>query len=99
MISLPNPTSTIMDELVKVTLPEKGYQIRELFTNGYGLSIIPESYGDTFEVAVLVHIDGLHQHITYESGITQDVIRFCTPEVVQSLADRIQQLPSSEYTH
>ena len=70
-----------------------GFQHREYFPNGYGLSLIPESDGETYEMAVLEHTDGAKCQITYESPLTQDVLRFQTREEIWELRDRIRNLP------
>lgn len=58
-----------------------GFQVIAKFENAYGLSIIPESDGATYEVAVLK--DG---SITYESGLTEDVFRYVTVDSVDDIA-------------
>jgi hypothetical protein len=58
-----------------------GFQAVANFPNSYGLSIIPESDGKHYEVAVLK--DGF---ITYESGLTEDVFRFVTVDSVDDIA-------------
>jgi len=58
-----------------------GFQATVRFENSYGLSIIPESDGATYEVAILK--DG---HITYESGLTEDVFRYVTVDSVDDIA-------------
>jgi len=58
-----------------------GFQALASFDNGYGLSILPESDGERYEVAILK--DG---HITYESGLTEDVFRYVTVDAVDNLA-------------
>ena len=73
-----------------------GFQHRELFDNGYGISVVPENVvGEEplFEVAVLQHMEGKKAHLTYETEITDDVIRYCTVDEVDSLISRIQNLP------
>jgi hypothetical protein len=70
-----------------------GFQHREYFPNGYGLSLIPESDGETYEMAILEHTDGAKCQITYESPLTQDVLRRLTREEVWELRDRVQNLP------
>ena len=71
-----------------------GFQHKELFMNNYGISVIPESDGETYEVAVLEHSQGRKAHLTYETEITDDVIRWCTVNAVHALRDRIRDLPS-----
>jgi hypothetical protein len=58
-----------------------GFQATVRFENAYGLSIIPESDGEHYEVAILK--DG---HITYDSGLTEDVFRFVTVDSVDDIA-------------
>jgi len=73
-----------------------GFQHRELFENGYGISVIPElDVGEDplYEVAVLTHNEGKRAHLTYETEITNDVIRYCTVDAVDSLIERIRNLP------
>jgi hypothetical protein len=76
-----------------------GFQHNELFDNGYGISVIPE-YGvgedALYEVAVLSHNEGKHAHPTCETEITDDVIRFCTVDAVDTLIERIRSLPKAE---
>jgi hypothetical protein len=58
-----------------------GFQAIAKFENAYGLSIIPESDGATYEVAVLKN-----GSITYDSGLTEDVFRYVTVDAVDNLA-------------
>jgi hypothetical protein len=71
---------------------------KQLFDNGYGISVIPEQVNGTelYEVAVLTHNKGKHAHQTYETEITDDVIRFCTVNAVDALIERIRSLPKAE---
>jgi hypothetical protein len=73
-----------------------GFQHRELFDNSYGISVIPESDGVTYEVAVLRHTEGKKQHLCYTTEVTNDVIRYCTLNAVDALIERIKSLPSPE---
>jgi len=68
-------------ELTFYRHPVSGFQALAEFDNGYGLSIIPESDGATYEVAVL--FDG---SITYESGLTEDVFRYVTVDSIDDIA-------------
>ena len=70
-----------------------GFQHKELFENSYGISVIPEADGETYEVAVLQHSEGRHAHLCYDSGITNDVIRYATVDYVDRLIMRIRNLP------
>ena len=86
-------------EELKVFPHPMGFQHRELFENGYGISVIPDnSLGEDplYEVAVLTHNEGRHAHLTYETEITDDVIRYCTVDAVDTLIERIRSLPKAE---
>jgi hypothetical protein len=87
-----------LDDL-KIFKHPAGFQHQELFENGYGISVIPEyEIGEDalYEVAVLSHNEGKHAHLTYETEITNDVIRFCTVDAVDTLIERIRNLPSND---
>jgi len=58
-----------------------GFQAVAKFLNGYGFSIIPESDGEHYEVAVL-----FNGAITYDSGLTNDVLRYVTVDSIDDLA-------------
>ena len=73
-----------------------GFQAKALFDNGYGVSIIPESDGVHYELAILEHSQGHKAHLTYETEITDDVIRYATVDAVDTLIDRIRNLPPRE---
>lgn len=64
-----------------------GFQAEVSFDNGFGLSILPEADGATYEVAVLR--DG---EITYTSGITEDVIRNASVDDVDFYAEVTRHL-------
>ena len=86
-------------EDLKIFKHPAGFQHRELFENGYGISVIPElDVGEDplYEVAVLAHNKGRYAHLTYETEITDDVIRFCTADAVDTLIERIRNLPKAE---
>lgn len=74
-----------------------GFQHRELFDNGYGISVIPEVSGVgedcLYEVAVLQHKEGKKAHLCYETEVTNDVVRYCTVTDVDRLILRIRNLP------
>ena len=83
------------------SMPQSTMQIegKQLFDNGYGISVIPEQKSGEvrlYEVAVLTHNKGKHAHQTYETEITDDVIRFCTVNAVDALIERIRSLPKAE---
>jgi hypothetical protein len=69
-----------------------GFQARKLFDNGYGLSILPESDGKTYEVAILAHKNGKRPHICYDSGLTTDVFRYLDAYAVSDLIEKTQTL-------
>jgi hypothetical protein len=86
-------------EDLKIFKHPAGFQHRELFENGYGISVIPELDGEEdplYEVAVLTHNEGRRAHLTYETEITNDVIRYCTVDAVDTLIERIRNLPTVE---
>ena len=86
-------------EDLKIFKHPAGFQHRELFENGYGISVIPElNVGEDplYEVAVLTHNEGKRAHLTYETEITNDVIRYCTVDAVDSLIERVRSLPKTE---
>jgi hypothetical protein len=71
----------------------RGFMHQDLFDNGYGISVIPEEDGEHYEVAVLEHSKGHKAHLTYDTVITDDVIRWCTVDAVDTLIERIRNLP------
>jgi len=79
---------------LKVFPHPAGFQHKELFENGYGISVIPESDGQTYEVAVLEHQENKHAHLTFETEITDDVVRFCSVDYVDKLIMRVRNLPA-----
>lgn len=86
-------------EDLKIFKHPAGFQHRELFENGYGISVIPELDGGEdplYEVAVLTHNEGRRAHLTYETEITNDVVRYCTVDAVDTLIERIRNLPAVE---
>ena len=62
-----------------------------MFPNGYGLSIVPESDGKTYEVAVM-----LNGAVCYDSGITEDVLRYLTVDSIRDVAAVAANLPTSK---
>lgn len=86
-----------------VTKHRAGYQARKYFPNGFGVSIIPEmnylkpdypALEGVYELAVLSHRgDGVGSTLCYDSGITDDVLRFLTLEQVVETASRVESLP------
>lgn len=83
-------------EDLSVTKHPAGFQHRELFDNGYGISVIPELYlgeDPLYEVAVLQHSEGKKAHLCYTTTITNDVIRYCDVNAVDALIERIRNLP------
>ena len=78
---------------LKVRPHPRGFMHQDLFENGYGISVIPELDGEHYEVAVLEHSKGHKAHLTYDTEITNDVIRYATVNAVDTLIDRIRNLP------
>lgn len=80
-----------LDELTFERHP-LGFQAIALYPNGFGMSIIPENDGETYEVAVLDHSGKGRYKITYESGLTTDVFRWLERDEVDYLADKVKAL-------
>ena len=78
---------------LKVRPHPRGFMHQDLFDNGYGISVIPELDGEHYEVAVLELSQGHKAHLTYDTVITDDVLRYCTVNAVDTLIDRIRNLP------
>lgn len=74
----------------------RGFKHEGFFDNGYGISVIPEEDGEHYEIAVLEHAKGHKAHLTYDTIITDDVIRYCTVNAVDTIIDRIRNLPPRE---
>jgi hypothetical protein len=74
-------------ELTFYRHPISGFQALSQFGNGYGLSIVPESDGEHYEVAVLK--DG---SLCYTTAITHDVIRYASVDDVDSYAEMVRCL-------
>lgn len=71
----------------------RGFMHQQLFDNGYGISVIPEEDGEHYEVAVLEHFKGRKAHLTYDTEVTNDVIRYATVNAVDTFIERIRNLP------
>lgn len=72
-----------------------GILSREVFDNGYGVSVVrtETSYGGReglFEVAIVNASGG----INYSTPITDDVIGYLTEEEVSDIMKRVQELPT-----
>jgi len=72
----------------------RGFRHEALFDNGYGVSVIPEDDGEHYELAVLEHANGHKAHLTHNTVITQDVIRYCTVNAIDTLIERVRNLPA-----
>jgi len=70
-----------------------GFQHKELFDNNYGISVIPELDGETYEVAVIRHQEKKHARLCFTTEITNDVIRYATVNAVDARNERIRNLP------
>ena len=65
---------------------------REFYTNGYGVSIVPDIDNSTlFEVAVLIGSETDYD-ICYETAITDDVIKGLTILQAHEIAKQISEL-------
>lgn len=69
-----------------------GFQAVAMFDNGFGVSVIPESDGLHYEVAILRHTDKVRSHICYDSGLTDDVFRYLTVDDVHAVIMRARNL-------
>jgi len=67
--------------------PVFGWQAIAEFENGFGVSILPESDNKTYEVAIL-----RNGHLTYDTNITKDVLRYQTRDEVHHIALRARNL-------
>lgn len=67
---------------------------KQLFENGYGVSVITESDGETYEIAVLSHKDRKFVRLVYDTGITNDVIRYATDAEAMSVIECVRGLPA-----
>jgi hypothetical protein len=74
--------TTMLDPSVFTTYPHPhGFRAIAAFPNSYGLSVVSESDGKTYEVAVT-----RNGRLCYDSGITEDVLRYVTVDSVNDLA-------------
>ena len=71
----------------------RGFRHEALFDNGFGVSVISEADGKHFEVAVMKHENRKKARLTFDTAVTNDVLRFCTVEMVDILIENIQSLP------
>jgi hypothetical protein len=69
-----------------------GFQAVGLFDNDFGCSVIPEPDGVHYEVAILRHKNGKHSHVCYDSGLTDDVLRWLTVDQVHNVIARARNL-------
>ena len=72
----------------------RGFRHEALFDNGYGVSVIPELDGEHYELAVLKHEKRCKVNLTYDTVVTDDVIRYATVNAVDTLIERIRNLPA-----
>ena len=68
---------------------------KQLFENGYGVSLIQESDGETYEIAVLSHKNRKYVRLVYDTDITRDVIRYATDAEATAVIERVRQLPDA----
>ena len=64
-----------------------GWQAIAEFENGFGISILPESDNITYEVAILKN-----GQLTYDTNITNDVLRYQSRDEVHHIALRARNL-------
>ena len=76
-----------INDLTFRTHPISGWQAIAEFENGFGISILPESDNKTYEVAIL-----RNGHLTYDTNITKDVLRYQTRDEVHHIALRARNL-------
>lgn len=91
--TLANIRESEMFEEFSLTKHPAGFQARKLFDNGFGVSVIPEADGESFELAVLRHRDGFHSFVCYDSGVTDDVLRYLSVDDVYDVMLRVRNLP------
>lgn len=71
-----------------------GCQAVMQFVNGYGVSVIDFGYGSDrglYEIAVLAG-----DSLCYDTPVTDDVIGYCTPAMIDEIMIQVQQLPARE---
>jgi hypothetical protein len=68
---------------------------KQLFENGYGVSVIPEADGETYEIAVLLHTNGKYVRLTYDTSVTNDVIRYASKSQTEEVIEQIRNLPAA----
>ena len=68
----------------------KGWNAIAVFANNYGISILPESDGKSYEVAVL-----RNGKICSNSGLTEDVLRYISLDSVRDVAAVAANLPTA----
>jgi hypothetical protein len=73
-----------------------GTQRRYKFPNGYGASVVcgPYTYGGSSGLWELAVLDR-HQHLTYDTPITDDVIGYLDAKAVTALLVQIAALPEA----
>lgn len=74
-----------------------GVQILHKFKNGYGASVVRHefSYGGSeglWELAVIKFTDGDKWLITYDTEITEDVLRYLTGIDVDNILNKIEKI-------
>lgn len=67
--------------------PVAGWQATSNYDNGFGISVIPEGDGESYELAVF-----RGGKLCYDSGITDDVLRFLSVDQVHQVALRVRNL-------
>lgn len=67
--------------------PVSGWQAAANYDNGFGISVIPENDGESYELAVF-----RGGKLCYDSGVTDDVLRFLNVDQVHQIALRVRNL-------
>jgi hypothetical protein len=78
--------------MLPLTMQTEG---KQLFENGYGVSVILEADGETYEIAVLLHTNGKYVRLTYDTPVTNDVIRYASKSQTEEVIERIRNLPTA----
>jgi hypothetical protein len=76
-----------------------GFQAIGLFSNGFGVSVVPENDRIHYEVAILSHENGNRSHVCYTSGLTEDVFRWCDVDRVHEIVAMARNLESGTFVY
>lgn len=67
--------------------PTAGFQATANYDNGFGISVIPECDGESYELAVT-----RKGNVCYDSGLNSDVFRYLTVDEVHAVIMRVRNL-------